>query len=235
MANDNFFQEDKVEDQQQEEQVTNIKLGEKEYSQEELQRLVGLGEQAVELESRWDTKIDRLMPEFSRSREELKSLRAQIESQAQTKIEQKEEQGGDLSEEEKAKIIRAELKKYGAMFEEDFEDKYLQRRSGEKLLERTQEVITKATSQGLPNISVEELLTYMADPENPKNPEKAYKLMFEKQIKEQEMAKLQSIKPAGIWAESSSTAGAKQPNQVAITKDNLGSLLDEVLTRGGGQ
>ena len=61
---DEFFEDKKMEPQVPEEVTPEvIKLGEKEYSQEELSKLVGLGEQAVELETKWDTKLDRLMPE----------------------------------------------------------------------------------------------------------------------------------------------------------------------------
>lgn len=231
---DNFFEDEKVNEEQPEVPVETFKLGEKEYSQEELQALVGLGEQAKELESKWDTKIDRLMPEYSRSREELKTLREQAQQKVQQQIEEKQEQGQDLSEDEKRRLAKDEARKLGLLTEDDFEEKYAQRRAGEKLLDRTESVISSAAAEGKPKTSTEELLTYMAET-GIKNPNDAYELMFKKQLREIEMQKLQSIKPQGIWTESSSTAGAKQPAPVSVTKDNLGPLLDEVLTRGGGQ
>ena len=228
---DPFFEEDK-----EEEVLTaeTIKIGEKEYKQEDLQRLVGLGEQASELETKWDTKIDRLMPEYTRSREELKAIKEQAESEAKEKIEKKEAEGKDLDEEEKARIVRDELKKHKVVFEDDLENYYQNRRGGEKILEQTEAVVSKAISEDKPKTNTEELLTYMATT-GIKNPQVAYEVMFKDKLREIEMQKLQSIKPRGIYSEEGSTAGAKTPPPVQVTKDNLGQMLDEVLTRGGGQ
>lgn len=229
---DEFF--DTKTEEQSTEQPVPIKLGDKEYTQEELQELVGLGSQAKELESRWDTKIDRLMPEYSRSREELKTLKEQAETKAQTIIDEKKDQGQELSPEEQRRLIKEELKKYDVMTRDDFEVEYANRKAGDKLLEKTEAVISKAVAEEMPKTNVEELLTYMAET-GIKDPNNAYELMFKKELREIEMKKLQSIRPQGIYTNSSSTAGAKTPAPVSITKDNLGQLLDDVLTRGGGQ
>ena len=213
-----------------------IKLGDKEYSQEDLTRLVGLGEQATELESRWDTKLDRLMPEYSKSREELKTLKEQAVEAAKTKIETKEASGEDMSEEAKSKLVREELKKYGVMTKEDFEQELNNREAGRRILAKTEDVLSKAKEAGLPETNVEEMLTYMqtkglgaADPQD------VYDLMFKDKLRAIEVAKLAGLRPNGLVTEGSSTAGAKTPPIVQVTKDNLGQMLDAVLTRGGGQ
>ena len=231
----NFFDDEttNVEEQIQEQPAT-IKLGEKEYSQDELQKLVGLGQQAVELEEKWDTKIDRLMPEFSKSREEIKSLREQVETKAQIKIEEKESKGEGLSPEEQKKLLKEELKKLDVMTTDDFEEKYWNRRAGEKLYETTESVISRAEKDGLPKTTPEELLSYMGET-GIKKPEVAYEVMFKSQLRDIELRKLQSLRPQGLHTTSESTAGAKQPQQVSVTRNNMGSLLDEVLSRGGGQ
>jgi hypothetical protein len=229
---DTFFEEEKVDEQAQEQPAETIKLGDKEYSQDELQELVGLGSQAKELESKWDTKIDRLMPEYSRSREELKTLKEQAQNNTRQEIAEKESKGEELSLEEKKRIAKEQARELGIMTEDDFEEKYAARRSGEKLLEKTEKVINEALTEGKPKTNAEELLTYMAET-GIRNPADAYELMFKKQIREMELAKLQSIKPQGIWTESGSTAGSKIPAPVTPTKENLGQLLEDVLTRGG--
>ena len=226
---DKFFEEEKVE---QQEQSDVIKLGEKEYSQEDLSRLVGLGEQALELESKWDTKIDRLMPEFSRSREELKALKEEAEARAREVIEKKEEKGEELSKEEQRKLVKAQLKEYGALTDEDFEDRYLQRRSAEKLVEQTESVISRAKADGKPEVDTESLFTYMKET-GIRQPEVAYEVMFKDKLREIEMQKLQSIKPSPLYTQTGSTAGGKSPAPVSVTKDNLSQLLEDVLTRGG--
>lgn len=229
MADEFFKEEEKTEEV---EEATPVKLGDKEYSQEDLEKLVGLGEQAVELESKWDTKLDRLMPEYSKSREELKAAREQAEAGVKQQVEDKKEQGQELSQEEQEKLVKEELKKHGAMFQEDFETAYANRRSGEKLLEQTESVVSQAEKDGKPKATTEELLTYMSET-GVKDPGVAYEVMFKGPLKEMEMKKLQSIKPEGLTTETSSTAGAKSPAPVSVNKDNLDQLLTEVLTRGG--
>ena len=233
---DDFFKEDKMEPQIIDETTTPevIKLGEKEYSQEELSKLVGLGEQAVELEEKWDTKLDRLMPEYSKSRNELKTLKEQAETAAQQTIDKKEEKGEEVSEEERAAIVKAEAKKYGLMTNEDFESQYANRRAGEKLHENVLNVISKAVGEGKPKTTDEELLVYMSET-GVKDPQTAYEVMFKNQLREIEMKALSELKPSGLYTESSSTAGSKEPQPVAVTKDNLGDLLGEVLSRNGAQ
>lgn len=230
---DDFYKENKVEEQQETIPEV-IKVGDKEYSSDELNRLVGLGQQAADLESRWDTKIDRLMPEYTRSREELKTLKQQQEEATRSQTETRQTQGEELSDAEQARLIRDNAKKYGLMTQDDFDNHYANRRAGEKLLEQTESVISKASTEEKPKVSVEELLTYMAET-GIKKPDDAYELMFKPQLREIEMKKLQSIRPQGLYTESGSTAGSKTPAPVVVTKDNLGSMLDAVLTRGGGQ
>ena len=232
---DDFFEDKKVDEQTQEPtEPEKIKLGEKEYTTEELDKLVGLGEQAVELESKWDTKLDRLMPEYSKSRAELKGLKEQAEAQAKETIEKKEAQGEEITDEQRAEIVKNEAKKYGLLTKEDFESEYANRRAGEKLLDATEGIINKAVSEGKPKTNVEELLTYMSET-GIRDPQTAYEVMYKKELLEIERKALAELKPSGLYTESVSTAGSKEPQPTVVTKDNLGPLLEEVLSRSGAQ
>ena len=233
LANDKFFEDEKVEETPVEEPAK-VKVGEKEYTPEELDVLVGLGNQAKELEVKWDTKLDRVMPEFSRSREELKKYREIEESRGKAEIEAKQTKGEELSEEERINLAKAEARKLGLMLKEDFDPEYHSRRQTEKVLSEIDSVISGAAADGKPKIDPQGLVQYMVDT-GIKNPTDAYELKFKKELREIEMQKLQSIKPQGLYTESGSTAGAKAPSTVAVTKDNLRSLLDGVISRGGGQ
>ena len=74
----------------------------------------------------------------------------------------------------------------------------------------------------------------MNDPNNPADPEKAYKLMFEKEIDEINAKKIDSIKPKGMYTEEKSTAGSKEFKPRQITKETLKSALQDHF-RGGGE
>ena len=79
-------------------------------------------------------------------------------------------------------------------------------------------------------ISEEELVEHMAQT-GIRNPQKAYNDKFEPEIDKWKQSKLDSVKKPGMVTEEESTAGSKQPPKVALTKDNLGDHLEEVLFR----
>ena len=116
---DNFFKKEEkeeekaVEEKKEEEKSDLIKVGEKEYTQEELSRKVGLGELADELESKWNTKIDRLYPEYTKSTQELSELRKYKEEQERLETEAKAKKGEELTPEEIKKQAIAEADNLG--------------------------------------------------------------------------------------------------------------------------
>ena len=127
-------EETKVETQIQEE-VTKIKVGEAEYDQAELDHLIGLGKSAEELESKWNTKIDRLMPEYTKTTQELKALREEKEEQARLEAERNKPQE-EVDWEQTRKQAREEAKKLGLVLDEDLETYYQQRKQGDKSNDR---------------------------------------------------------------------------------------------------
>jgi len=70
---------EKNNDQEQEEVVQNYKFGEEEYTQEQLEELVNFGKLAKEAEEKYDTKIDRVYPEFTKKSQKLKEYEQRIQ------------------------------------------------------------------------------------------------------------------------------------------------------------
>jgi hypothetical protein len=65
--------------------------------------------------------------------------------------------------------------------------------------------------QGLPKTSTTDLLTYMAE-NGIKNPDTAYRLMFESEVREKELADLQELKGQKMTTmESGFNTGGKEP------------------------
>ncbi len=62
-----------------------------------------------------------------------------------------------------------------------------------------------------------------------KNPQKAYKDMFEDELDAIKEKKLAEIKPQGMITTNGSQAGGKQPAPVKITRANLTSLVQQAL------
>jgi hypothetical protein len=222
---DDFFGEEKQEEQEPEK----IKLGEKEYSQDELSKLVGLGEVASELETKWNTKIDRLYPEFTKKSQQLSEYEAKVkgfEESKQKEIETKPQE--QLSPEEQSQLIKQELKKYGVVTTEDFNKLTADFMAGKEILSDIDSLLEEAKSDGKPVTTQQELLNYMSE-NGVRNPNAAYKLMFESELDAWKEKQLGKIKQPSIESEGSSAAGGKEPTPVKVTRENLGQLLSDAL------
>ena len=210
-----------------------IKLGEKEYSQDELQKLVGLGEIGAELESKWKTPISEVYKGFTQKSQKL----AEIEPEWQQLKRAKEEaertpQPGAPTQEEKEMARKALVELLGGevVRKDEFEQLFSQREAAKGLLEDVKGVISEAKELGKPETSQEALLQYMQET-GVRNPAKAYRLMFEEQIDKWNIEQLNKARPSTLFTQTGSSAGSKQPQQTRITKDNLTSMLSEVIGR----
>ena len=235
MANNDFFEtkleEKPVVSEEAVEEPEKIKLGEKEYSQDELSKLVGLGETANELETKWNTKIDRLYPEYTKATQDRKELEDKIKEFETKQVETKVQSGAELTEEEVKQNARAEAKKLGLISVDDVNDYIYRALAARDLNEDIEAVIETNKVAGKPETNFEDLIGYMQT-SGVRNPQDAYDLMFKNEVKEWERKQIDSIKKPGMVTEDTSTAGAKQPPQrVAITKENIQNQLDEVLFR----
>lgn len=217
------------------EKIEKLKIGEKEYTQDELERLVGLGELGRELEDKWSTKLDRLYPEYTKRTQEISELKKQLSSTQVAEVNKKAESGQELTPEEVKQQALAQARDLGIVTKDDLqeyvESYYVQRRSAERLLEDTESIVKSSASEGKPKTTTADLLEYMQE-KGVKDPRDAYELMFKNELREWERQQLNSIKPSGLFTESRSTAGAKQPPTVKITKDNLESLVLDELNKG---
>lgn len=198
-----------------------IKVGEKEYDQAELEHLVGLGSLGVELEDKWDTKLDKLMPAYTSATQEKKALEEKLKVLETPKEVQDEEA---LKQE-----ALQEAKKLGLLTKDDFETYYQQRRAGEKLLDETNSFLNSVKAEGKPVVETLDLLEYMAG-NGFKDPQIAYKVMKEKELDAWKEGKLKELSPEPLVTETTTTA--KTPQDVVINRHNSKDVLSEVLNRG---
>lgn len=206
---------------EQTQEVEKIKVGEKEYSQEELSHLVGLGEVGAELESKWNTKIDRLYPEFTKATQEREDYRKKVEEYETSRTKAKVAAGEELSPEEAQKQALAEAEKLGLVHAGNvyqFVDAYLQARD---MKEEAEAIITEAEETGKPKTTTQELFAYM-DQTGIKNVGLAYKSKFENELDAWKQKQLDGIKSGNMETLDASRAGSKQPEPVKL--DNLDSL-----------
>jgi hypothetical protein len=216
---DKFFEE---KEENNEQETDKIKLGETEFTQDELNELVGAGRKLKEIESKQGQPIEEVLKSWGKRGERLgewkKATGAQKPDEYLAKIsEEKNKSPEQLSREEmKAKVL-AEAREYGILTKEDLQvDNFLTKqdyekiRSGEKTLNAVRTTIKKNVRMGYPAVKDEDLLKFMSDPKNPGDPKNAYKIMFEKEIKEVDMKKLNTLKGKPIYTDSKQTAGGKE-------------------------
>lgn len=204
-----------------------IKIGDDEFDPDEAKRLIDLGKIGREAEEKYNTKIDKIWPDYSKTKNDFKELQ---ESRQTAQIETKVENGEDLSEEEQMLQAQKYLKdKLGVVTKDDFEDLYQQRRSAERVIDQGLQMEKEIDgSDGRPAFKLEAVLEH-AKIFPSSDLMKVYKDLNEEALDVWKESQLGKLKKPAVPASPTASVGAKQPSPVSITKDNLAaSLLEEL-------
>ena len=246
---DDFFEE-KKDDKEVGEKV---KVGEKEYSQDELSNLVGLGETAKEYETKWNRKISEFYPDYTQKSQKLsdyekKDAERQVILEKQEKEEEEKRQeeleerarAGKLSPEEIKQAALREARELGLLTREDFNEEVRKeitmQKTVDQLKEDTQIAVEGAKEKYGISTNNEDVWKHMKENGYTK-PDKAIKDMFEQEIDKWKEEQLLKARPRGFTTQEGTEAGGKQPpERKRLTKDKLGDAIVESLTRTrGGQ
>lgn len=200
---DKFFEDQQTEEPIEEAPQT-IKLGEKEYTQDELEYLVGLGEVGREAEEKYKIKIDGVWPNLQRTINEKRDLEQKLAELEQSKTTTSQPLTEDLR---KQALEQAEALGIGP---NSIREAIRTELAAKDLINDVQNVIGKAEDEGNPTTSIDRILSHMQET-GIKNPEKAYKDLFEEELDKIKEQKLQSLRPSGMVTTQQSTAGSKQP------------------------
>lgn len=223
---DEFFKEEPVAEEPQ--APEKIKLGNEEFAQEELQKLVGLGKLAEEYESKYNRPISQYYPEYTKSQQKLKELEDQLAEAKAPKPNQVE-----LSPEQLKVQARQQAKELGILTVDEVNTYIDQRLAGVKIMDKIDGLIKTTQEIGKPVPTRQQILDHMQD-EGYRDPEKAYKDLFENELKNWELNQAKKMKPPTFDTQTSSTAGAKTPPEpTSLNKNNLGERLRAVLGRDG--
>lgn len=213
-----------------------VKVGDKEYSQEELTKVVGLGETALEYETKWNRPIGDFYPDYTQKSQKL----AEFEK-AQKEVKDKElaakAQEGNLTLEEQKQFALKQARSLGIVTKDTLDEEVNKRveqvLKGREILSETQTILSEAQEEGKPTTTPDKLLVYMNE-NGIKNAGAAYKLMFEKELDEWKAKKLNGAKDKKIVTQEGSTAGGKTPPPPPeITRENLGEAIRASLSKGG--
>jgi hypothetical protein len=187
-----------------------VKVGDKEYTQEQLAKVVGLGEIADEAQTKYNRPIEKFWPEFTKAQQKSQELEKEVQELKSFKERLTAPDIKVPTQEEQYAQAREQARQIGLTDEDTTRRIYREERATEKLVDTIEKINEDAGKLGKPVVSKEELVKYMVD-EGFRNPEKAYKDMFETELKDWEAKQIEKIKSPGYSTQETSTAGAKQP------------------------
>lgn len=227
---DNFLQDNTEETPVEETaEAEKIKIGEREFTQDELNEKIGLAERVTDLESKYNTKFDSVWPEYGRSQNKVKELEAKIAEMGQQKQETGQVDPGTRQEAIKqARALGILTNEDPVVTKAEFRQMYQQEQETERLLGTLGNYEKEITGKdGRPKFDKIDVLEYMRDT-GIKDPMQAYKIKYETQLDQWKTSELGKAKSRGMYT-STATPGNKQPMDVRPTKDNLHQLVSEAM------
>ena len=213
-----------------------IKVGEDEYSQDDLQKLVGLGKIGQEAEEKFNTSIDKVWPEFSKKSNRLKEVETELEELRSKPVETPEV---SIDDEVTTRKAQEAARKLGIVLKDDqqnlvttdkFREMYLQERAAERLVDQSTKLETDIDgTDGRPKFDKQEILEYMQNT-GINDPQTAYNIKYQSKVDEWRANQiLKNKKPGMVTTDVATGVGAKQPEQVKVTNDNLEQMMSEAL------
>lgn len=222
---DNFFEQEQTAQTEHEK----VKIGDAEYSQEDLEKYVGLGKLADEIQTKQNTKLDRVYPEYTKTTQELKELRNKVAEFENFQQRLTSPQTPSFSPEQIKEQAIKQAEELGLMHSGNVRDIIREEIQATRLLDEIEGIKSEAQSSGKPVFETQDLLAHMQET-GIRSPEKAYKDKFETQLKEWEQKQLNTIKPTAFETQESSTAGSKEPTiTTPKNEDELQSALRSFL------
>lgn len=237
--NYSFLIEEEEEETEDETGTSKVKIGESEYTMDELSALVADGQFKRDIETKQNTKIDRVLPEYTRLTQEQKEWKNERDDYVRLKAER--DNANRKTDEFSPEQIDAARKQardvLGLFTKEDvekyvtdqFPKYYVQQRSADKVLEKMETLQTEINgSDGRPKFDIDDILAHSKET-GIRDPFKAYKDKYESELDAWKEKKLLSGRREGLRTETGSTAGGKTPPEVKVDRNNLGKLMAEAL------
>ena len=224
---------------------SNIVINGQEYSPEDAQAYIERGKRTMELEKEWNTPVDKVWPEYGKTREQLKTLQTERDQAKQQLAEFQEKQTHQTETPADVKQAREAAKNLGIVLNEDIKDKYIDRdqletylsdrdRKREAEKSAIQSVLSEAEklekeidgTDGRPKFNKKAVLGYAAAT-NMTDLKSAYEDMHSDVLTEWKSKQVELAKKKGL--STLKPGGAKTPTEVKPNNDNLSDMLRETL------
>lgn len=224
-----------------------ISINGQEYNPEEAQEFIELGRRAKQIESDLSTSLDKVYPEFTKTRQELKGIREEKEKIASEFAEfQRAHELEKAKKEvpEDADVIRGNARKYGILTEDAAKEKgYMTKAEVEEYMtqqENKQMLISKVNQEadalteeltgkdGRAKFNKKATMAYAAT-YGFQTLREAYDDMNADSLKEYQEKEIAKSQRPGLTTLKGGVK-SKEPEKPKITNDNWNQLWDELLT-----
>ncbi len=138
-----------------------ISVGDKEYTQDELQELVTLGSLGKDAETKFNTKLDKVYPEYTRTTQRVKELEDQLKGYEDQQLQQRQ-QTGQLTPEDQIAQALQEAQRIGIVTNTSARDIIREELDARDLLNEVNDIVSDAAEIGI-NTDPREILQHMAD------------------------------------------------------------------------
>lgn len=208
-----------------------IKLGDKEFTQEELNAKIGLAEKIEALEKAQGQPVDEIVKSWGQRGNAIGDLKHQLEEkekalEAATRKPTNVEWTQEMKDQAKAQL--EELLGGAPVTNKGLEDWYNQRRYAEKVVEQSEKLEKEIDgSDGRPKFVMEDVIKHMGE-SGFKDPMKAYKDLHDQELDAWAKKELESAKGKSTFTNTNGTKD-KQPEPLKVTKANLSDLVGEAL------
>src|SRR3990167_2238962 len=146
-----------------------LKIGDTEYTQEQVEEMVTRAQEVERLESQYNTKLDRVWPEYGKSQNRLKELEEELED---LKMKAANQPQPEVLPEEQIRQARDAAKRIGLVTDDEFlntmsknfKSLYQQERQAERLIDEGQRFEKEINgSDGRPKFVLEDILEHMVE------------------------------------------------------------------------
>lgn len=212
------------------------------YDPTELQGFIDKGKQTLDLEKQWDTPVDKVWPEYGKTRETLNTTAAERDALKQEIAQFKAKENAGIETPADVKSAREAARQLGLTLNEDLDKagyikkddlekyfgEYSQRQEAVKSILATADGLEKEIdgTDGRPAFNKKVVLAY-ANAYNMPDLKAAYEDMNKPQLDAWKASQVNSQKSKGL--KTLGTGGIKAPAETKITEDNFSSALHESL------
>lgn len=218
-----------------------ITVNGQEYNPEDASQLIELGNKWKETESRLNTSLDKVFPEYTKATQEAAQLRKDLEERDRRLAEfQTKQKEAEIPQDTKAALEAARalgladrdyLKEQGYVRKEDLDSYFAEKQSQQQLVENVMKQANKLESEidgsdGRVPFNQKAVLAY-ASAYNIQDLKAAYEEMNEGANKAWQERQLAEAKRPGMTTLKG--GGVKTPEPVKITNDNFQQALAEAL------